>query len=78
MGKLFWSSRNFGPKTELILSEDLFLSSPNFGQENGLILSEEIFLLVFIIFKFSGPPAFENPAYATESNISDFNWQHKR
>ena len=50
-------SRKFGPKTGLILSEDLcFWSSPSFGQKNGLILSVEIFFLVFIIFKFPGPP----------------------
>ena len=53
-----WSSPNFGPKTGLNLSEDLFFfwSSSNFVQESGLILSEEMFLLVFIMFKFSGPP----------------------
>ena len=50
---IFYVSRNFGPKTGVILSEDLcFWSSPSFRQKNGLILSGEIFLLVFIIFKF--------------------------
>ena len=55
------------------LGEDLyffffFWSSANFGPKTGLILNGEILLFVFITFKFSAPPSFENPAYATEQN----------
>ena len=36
----------------------------------GLILGEKIFILIFVLLKFSefpGPPPFQNPAYATDS-----------
>ena len=47
------------------------------GQKNGLNLSEDLFLLIFIILKFPAPPPpFENPAYATWSQLIGANQSH--
>ena len=52
----FWLSSNFGPKTELNLSEDLFFwYSPDFGQKHGLV---ENFLFWSSLFSNFPPPPF--------------------